>query len=57
MILLLMLLFLLGDMIVPTCGGVCTELAKETNSTVAGEVCLFLCSVVGIGGFIDILNQ
>ena len=43
--------------VVPTCTGVCKELAKETNSTVAGEACLFLCSAVGIGGFVDILNQ
>ena len=44
------------DGIAGSCGDVCKELAKRTN-TLTGEVCDVLCLLVGIDEFIKVLER
>ena len=43
--------------VVGGCSELCSILANDVNSKVAGEVCDILCSIVGVKEFINIIDK
>jgi len=53
----ILLLYISDGTVDSTCKAICAELAKKTNSIIAGDVCLVLCTLTGAAAFIKILNK
>jgi hypothetical protein len=52
-----LLILILDEGIIASCGDLCNALANKTNSTVDGDICLAVCNAVGIGEFIKLLEH